>query len=792
MTLRSAVNLRHAAPPRSGYVGVGTPTRIDSGIEGAQLVAGACYQCPDGSETIFLRADTLLYARNSLHGVTPIGECGTVVSIISVGGGVIALRRNAPPLWLKCGSDCTSWCVSPLWNDVSPVAVVRRDMGAESVATQPVALSHGYDSRNHNLTATDVTALGSALRRAYVTMADSAAAAHRFVQPVVARCELVGYDGTVLYTTPPVLVAPASGVQCATSSFIIPAGALVAPSVTLSATSFAVEAVRCVADDDIFDSLVASVRVLVSPQLHPLAAGGVSVWNYGGTDGSALRFDVSLPGHNPLLPPGSPGSVSHGRIMSALGSDKSQLRPWPLPLRGVEADLAEWSRLEKGVSGGEWSLLDEISAPHRFIASCGASNGDALLYADITPIPFSGYSPAECAITATATLPDKPGHPSAAAVTMADGSTVVRSLTCTGFEPGFLSPLLVYPSPRAVTMLIVAPGGRLQVSLSASSCGRWAYWLSPDLAPISLPPSPTGYSVPEASVSYESRHESVALARADKPGEPLAVSRTESGHISAVAAAPRAGVALGFSKASFYVMGAGGITGVSVVGGASFSLASSLLDGRPVSSSSVVAAIPGGVAVVAGGELLRLNGSRVATMLTACKAVSIGWSPSYRELWLTSGLEYNPSTGTIMRSVTVLEPDSLTLFTRTDVTPDAYATGLGTLYICESDGTLRSCSSEADHIHTVSFECEYPIPDSLGWQQAEFRLPLFGRGLKGTVTAAVSQSNLPSEFRTAATIDISGDLIHPLVASVALPHCHSLMIRAELKTQQPSLLRYEP
>ncbi len=781
----SAVNLRHATAPHTGYTPATTPRTLSTpGLSGARLVDGACYHCPDGSETLFLTSGTTLYARNTARGVSTVGDCGAVSGILPVEGGVIVLRGTEPPLRYD-SADGSAWTLSPLRPDLPQVAVVRRDMGVETVTVTDIRLGKTYDSRDSALTTDDATLLGDTLRDAYTHIADSAAAAGRYVQPVVARCLMIGAGGRVLYTTPPVLVGPAEGIQCAPFDISFRSGSDSVGPVTIGAASFRLEAV---ADGGpvLAACGVERVQVVVSPQLHPLDSEGTVAWRYLGTDTGSIHYRLALRGHSPDVEPGSEGSLEAARIAAAIGADVSQLRPVHLTVRSVREDLAEWHRLAAVTSQADPRLLP-LTPPHRFAAACAATNGDAILYGDVTEIPFDGYGLPE--LTVSCKGADGTGRPSAIAVTMDDGSRVVRSSTCTGFIPTGLSPLLVYPSPAARTMLIITPQGRTEISLAPSHCGRWAYSIAPGLRPRPLPEGGGMFVVPAATPARTRRPNTLLLAHATTPFTPRAAIGSEAGAVTALTAAPRAGTALGYTRASFYVMGRQGIAAVSAGSGLT-TLSSAMLDHRAVGSPRLVAMTPEGVTALAGSDLVRLSGTRVSTLLTGCQADLMAYSPRMRELWLVSHI-YQASGRPMGASIKVMETDRRTLYTRTGPVPEAFATGTSGLYLQDSSGQLYDASTENDLPVAIGFEARVRVPPTGGWQRVPLRIPLTGRGISGTITVQASQADDSWTPRTVATLTLSGHLTRPPVAMIAVPVCHTLVVKASLTVNTPSQLHYD-
>ncbi|MDE5749415.1 MAG: hypothetical protein K2H87_01440, partial [Duncaniella sp.] len=233
-------------------------------------------------------------------------------------------------------------------------SIVRRDLAVESAPVPPITLKGSYDSRTHTVADADAVAIGSALRTAYRRIADASAANHRYVQPVMARYKLVGRDGTVLYTSAPVLVAPAEGLQMTSAQMHVDApGYAQTSQMTLSASAFGLEVVKANPDSEIWTNLVDHVEIEVAPQLHPLdtASGGASICRYLGVEGQNLRYRCLVPGWGDGVQPGAPGGCGAGYVDAVLAFGAELFRPYALPLGTMDDDIETMRRMAARLVG---------------------------------------------------------------------------------------------------------------------------------------------------------------------------------------------------------------------------------------------------------------------------------------------------------------------------------------------------------------------------------------------------------------------------------------------------------
>lgn len=775
------VNLR--ADSRGTLRGVGLPSVTRKGTGAVNVVEGLVCRHGDRSESYFYLREGALWCANSLHGHREIAAMEDARCGVAVSDGVVLFCASGPRRFRYDGRG--RWTALPQPADFAPFVIERRDAGSESVDVGDIKLTGSYDSRSHELSMADRAAIGDALDKAYRRLVDTAAASHRYIQPVVARYEITGHDGSVLYRSAPVMVSPDAGVQGVGCAVTVPAGTPgTLTGARLTATSFTLALVRAGGDDSIMEDFVADVRLTVSPQLHPSSPGLPSVCRYDGATSSAVAYTVYVPGYSYLVQPGAEGGLVRSRTLAVLSNINTALRPYAMPLRSYADDIKTLSSLNSKLSS--LNLNSKLSSLN-FTPRVAASNGDTIIYGGLTLIPFDGYAAAEMA---TGTEYSDEGMPTAVRVTMADGSGVVRGGTVSGVGLSRFSALLTYPSASARKMLVICGGARGEYDLEPTPDGAMSFRLAPDCRPLSLADSGAPFVLPAASAATVELPDTFAVAQASNSLCLMASGRSEAGPVTCVASAPR--VAWGVAKPGFYVMGRGGIMAVAPASSLG-SLTSSLIDPRGVTSATAAAVIPGGVAVVAGGELLSLSGTRATVLLDSCDAGTVAYSPSRRELWLVSSpmmtLAVGP--GVVGTDVKVYQLDYGTVYSRTGITPSSAVTLGARMLIVDSSGNERDCSAESDTMLTLGVSGSVPFA-SEGWTRASLCLPAFGRDLAGSVAVTARQGDGARGTYTVATFDIDGDLDHPVASGLAVPHCHAVGIELSVSTFHPTSFVYDP
>lgn len=398
-----------------------------------------------------------------------------------------------------------------------------------------------------------------------------------------------------------------------------------------------------------------------------------------------------------------------------------------------------------------------------------------MVYGGLTATPFEGYHPAEYAIS----LADHPAGTDAASETDLgpSGHTVMRG-HIDGRIPTALSPLLLYPSPRARSLALYTSVWHIAFDLVPSRCGRWGYHLDPSLRPIEPEGSRTPPEFPDDSDPLPSSWPGlVAVAPVSAPLSISAVARSPVGPPVAVTPAARSGTTWEFARESFYLFGPGGSAGLSA-DRALGSISTARIDPRPVLSGRAVAAVPGGVAVIAGGDAVRLSGSRATTILAGTGGDLLGYEPAHRELWCARA---SPD-GDAPAAVRVVDMARDWNYLRDDFVPTSFCATAAGLLATMDGGAVRDCSVGTDGPMEISFGLDAQV-GVRRHARVPFGLAMAGRSLAGTVNVAASQGGAQSV--DVATFGLDGDLDHPIGAMLALPHCHALRVEARLTTPYP-------
>lgn len=746
-------------------------------------VPGGCFTMREGVRCVTVFHDGALKAVTGTEGsVTTIAAMVSAPEcVIWIDDGLIVMPPEGVPRRFVC--DGGVWRETELFPKLPPLMIVRHDTGTATAAVAVSTLHTAYTTTSQHLSDSDRESVDKAMREAYIRLSDSALLRGHYIQPVVARYRLIGEEGRVLYTSAPVIVAPANGMQGVTATLRLTGqGFMTCGATQLSAIEFVPAIEHVSAPDATWRALVRSVELQVSPQLHPYSATLPGDSSKSGASATELTMTVSLPGVDPHRDTAAQGTRVAACVAAIIDNADSVLQPMS-PASDTQSELRRLREIASMRGGGvtaDTSLAVSLAAPHTFTASAVARSGDLVAWGNLTVKPFEGYSLPEMSIAAAAS---QGSVPTAVKVTMHDGSTVVRMAMLAGHASPQLSPLLTYPSADAVEMTLLAGDKALTVPLTPTPCGRAAYYLNPALKPLTLDEERGGFVVPSASPRIRHYPSAVAVCPVDNPLAAIAVSHGDGTDISAVLAAPRHSNSFTVPSARFYLFGSGGISSMTLADNRR-RVNLNLLDSRGVEGPHAVTPTDSGVAAIAGGALVSVTGTRPRTLLAHCRAKALGWSGRYGELWCTGAPAADTGDEALITSA-----DGDVIYTRDGIgIAGCVSTGTG-MMIVTTAGELLDTSEEVDAvtcIKHVSSEAHRFEPGSRVTVVSE----IYGEDVSGEVTIGVSHGAPERAGACLRRLSIAGgDLNHPLCETVIVPHSHRMSLDVSLTTPWPKELR---
>ena len=499
----------------------------------------------------------------------------------------------------------------------------------------------GGDYRQQStLSATDRRAVSDDIRRAYTTLCREAGAGACLMQPALAAYELLDASGRVLFASPVLLLGTA---QCTAAQRLAVASDGSLPGYTLQAYAWTPQLVFP-ADT----GSVHSVRVYMSPQLHPVdPSADASVGLAHST--TATSVGVSLAPSGLILESKNAEASAHTLREAAarFAAIKRTIAVVPvvpgtavdIPCRPAGTPAAELSAIATALThavpqtGGEYAA---VSAPHSFSARTAAVAGHTAAWADITARRYAGYPLGIFAADADNTR----AWSAWAAVEFAGGERVVWQGSGAAGAPLSVNPLLSYPAADAVRISIAVRAEGLgtacyNIGLTPLSGGREAMAVAESFAPVSLAydgvTAPPPLQAPEAIVADRHFPEMIIAADAATPFSALAVTRLD-GRVHRLLPAGGGTGAWDYGRTRFTAFGADGIHLATLNAGRD-TLATARITGRSIASPQAVAAAEGCAYAAAGGDIVRVSGSKVAVVAGRMAADAIVWNQLRAELW---------------------------------------------------------------------------------------------------------------------------------------------------------------
>ncbi|MCM1077572.1 MAG: hypothetical protein NC411_09465 [Bacteroides sp.] len=761
-------NLRPQAVGR-GLESVGNPSETGGGelFGGARLLPGGHIVLPDGREWLFLEHDGRLIAVSGGHTQQLPEAPGCPSAIVSTADRyLVMMGEEAAPMWLRINAG-GEWCWESSETVPEPMAIVRRDEAVISTTVGGMKLKGSYTSRSVSLTEEDLTTVGRMMGDAYKVVSHEAAVRRVYFQPVVARYCLIGYDGSIVYASAPVLLTPTAGPQLLSASFTLSGSDFSTLSEEkLTVTAFSLSVRPCGVLSDSWKKVVKCVRLLVSPQIHPYDGTALTTCRFGAFTATAGSLRVNLPGVGDEATPAAFGSRMRACVEAVLANHETALAPcatarfdsaagspvgFERPSVGVWGDVSseinhlhKFSTLVTGAADTAAETIAALSAPHQLCGAYAIGGGDTILHTVVSVKRFGGWLPPEFAIvTDDASTDAGESVPVAVKVTFSDGSSCVRSAVVSGFTIGALSPLLTYPAADAVRLELFCGRSYLSAGLRPDPSGRFAYWLSETASPVEMTVDRPAFILPAASPVHRRFPGLAVIASVTSPLTPQAVVQTTEPDPVAVRQSSSSVGGWDSGSARFYLFGREGIQ-MLTANSARARLTARTLDSRPVVGAAAVTPLPDGAfAVLAGEDLVKISGQKVTHLSSFVGAESLGWNPLRGEL-LCFHSPGSPCPGNFLhaegRGVIPLSPNASVfdakgrlLFTRScPLVTSVLSDGSG-LWGINADGCLYDfCDERGDEAVEVIYRSAVGLP-SPSVSRRCVEIPLTGEIEEGAI-----------------------------------------------------------
>lgn len=502
-------------------------------------------------------------------------------------------------------------------------------------------LGRAYLPGETALDAADRKRLSDDIKEAYATVCRRVAAMGAMLQPVVARYKVYDSNMRLLFTSGPVLLSHPRGSQCIAPVALRSDDRRLVENYDLSGQAWRIQLVI----PSGLPAEAAFAAVCVTPQFHPFDSSQTADVTLMRSGNEFAR--IALPGVGNAVSANNPDATRTLVMQSIARLDTLEqlLATYDLRLGARTVDVAvpqplalaaEQLSLSRGLAktpGLRSHTLAALQQPHRFDAGGGLRLPGAYVWTGLKASLYSGYPPEHFAATDSSE-----SWQAWWAVEFSDGGRrVVGSCSGATGAPMKLNPVLSYPSARAValTLAIRRGSGAYQVSrypLTPDASMSMAVYIHPDFLPFTPEAYSSASSTPPVAVGAEESFEHlVGVASTDTPLTVSAVMELPRAHALLVDAR-NSQSAWDFGRNRFYAMGADGI--YAVVASASLdTLAAQRIDTRPVGVGQVCCRDGNGrLLVMAGGDLLQLDGNRATTLRPRAGFTSIAYDASANRL----------------------------------------------------------------------------------------------------------------------------------------------------------------
>jgi len=642
----SATNLRPAVAPDGNVV-----LRPVGSLLSQPLLRGytplASVGAPDGTIRVILVRERQLVACpldiaefGSLEQFSCISPLpGEFRSFLSAGSSSVNIFTSSGLVAVCIGADGR-----PVWSELSShypaVSIMAEDASPLSRTVSARKLSMVYN--DGGLSAADARALVNDLSGAYLSLCDTARAAGLAIQPLLARYKLFDADGSLLFTSVPVLLTHSSGTQCAASQALFSPDRQSVAAYSLSASTWRLR-LWCEAAGEAIVSAVSRAEIYVSPLFHPFnpdAAGNATLTR--ATSDSQPFAHVSLPVSGSALS-GAGGCSLLMQVLCRFDSLERLAAVIPHPFRSEAYSPANVSISFAAPDDDIRRLASALAAPlpaHSLItwdsaavsAHLAAMASGVAAYAGFSLVASHPCSPA----VAAASRFDSP-YSLSVRVTLADGRSVGFDNAGASGAFNSLGPLLFCYLPDAVSMQVQITAGDItrtsNLPLSPLPDGSASVFIAGKALPFTIPEgSPGLLSEPEPLV--RSFPQSIAFADAGAPGHILADAPIPGGEVMAVIPRMGSDQSWEFGRARFLLATRSAILSVAV-DAARKKIAFRTLADTGIGRPDAICALPSSsVFAVIRQRIVEITPTgRIRTFADNSAYIALAWDSVNDELW---------------------------------------------------------------------------------------------------------------------------------------------------------------
>lgn len=598
----------------------------------------------DSKPLIILGSNTILANGSTLNIEHPDGTItpGTALPsapLCAFNNSDDAIVMTSQGAYRLCLDDDTL-TATPLRSKYPDITLSAIDAGPLQTSVAARQLSQTYNG--DTLTTRDSTAITTDLVNAYLAIASQASAGGLMLQPVLARYRLRADDGTLLFTSAPILLCHPDGAQCADAIKLYSDDRQTVNAYTLKLSAWQLQAHIPTAATD-----VATLEIYMTPPFHPYRSTAPATLSLGrGANANDPFIYATLPGAHRAINSSNSFAAELtlrsaiarlddlescvGIITDPFGSNAGTV---DIAI-ATDSDAAAVGRtldtaLKSRVTTSDYRDV-MLAQPHSFTAKVCSGGSGVIAWGDILVNRYIGHGAAAFAADSS----DKPWN-ATIRVRFADGSVVIRSDSYTTGAPSKFQPILSYPAPDAVEMTIVAYYGnanhKLTVALKPDISRRCAVYINPTLKPFTLPEASSAQIIDGTNRSIPMPD---IIAFADSTAPLTICTRTD------IAASPRiiihpggAQLAWEYGRTRFIAISDNEILSCAVNMSARTATSRCLLSHHGTATPCACCGAPGEVFASFGNDIYIINNSRATNIKTTDSCHGLGYNATRDELW---------------------------------------------------------------------------------------------------------------------------------------------------------------
>ena len=485
--------------------------------------------------------------------------------------------------------ETSSWAVeglSPVW---PAVTLTAEDAGEFTSRVAPGQLSREYIAGG-DAYESDRRRMARAIRRACDDLRAKARCAGAYIAPVIARARIVDAEGATVHVYPPTLLMPARQAFDQAISFMS-TDRRTLMGTTVAGRGFRIGVTIAGSLPEAMRRRAATLVVDATREFLPVDPDALPQLSFAREAGAGFAHAIPALSPRAITPAHAEGNAATiADILPRLDSLLSPVSHIADPFATQGRDAINRVLTQTAATGpvGPVRLVRPVRPPHGFTARTVAIGAGSVLWGDITPRPFQGWSP-QCYATAF----EHRAWRGWAQLVTTSGHALLWQGEGDDYAPVAFSPLLSYPggAMASITVCITLDGADpVAFTRRFTDSGTVSWSLDTGLKPI-VPVTADEITPPDHLPYQPPRQPSLVLAAPDlSPLSPCGAADIGA-RPAAILPSPSGGNSWDFGRERFYAFTPQG-TRLLTLSADRLTLAANVLDTLAVTHPGAVAPAP--------------------------------------------------------------------------------------------------------------------------------------------------------------------------------------------------------